>query len=78
MIGFKLGNSMIECPVVWFNFIQHLQSKHNNQWYDVSVNTIQKELKQYDGRYRLSGSEKTHRIEFQTEAGYTLFVLQWS
>jgi len=42
------------------------------------VPIIQRELKQYGGRYHMTGSEPDDYIEFDTVQQFTLFVLRWS
>jgi hypothetical protein len=75
---FELRNTFARCPVYWQNFITHLQNE-NDMWNrDVSIPIIQRELKPYNGRYRMAGSEPWDYIEFDTEQQFTLFVLRWS
>jgi len=75
---FSLHSTFAGCPVYWQNFIEFLQSEFNMWNRDVSVPIIQRELKQYGGRYHMTGSEPDDYIEFDTVRQFTLFVLRWS
>lgn len=77
IIGFELGANMADCPKCWYNFICDQQNKYNF-YRDVSVARIRSGLKPYGGRYHFRGSRKHPTIEFETEQGYTMFLLKYS
>ena len=75
VIKFDLGTRMIDCPNYWANFISYININPNN---DVPMRVIQRELKKFNARYRLSGSSSCDYIEFQSEKDLIFFILRWS
>jgi hypothetical protein len=67
----RLNSSFYNCPAPWQNMIHHLQLEDDRE---VPVETINCELAKYGGHYRHDFS----RMEFETAAEYTMFVLKWS
>lgn len=75
---FELRSTLAQCPIYWQNFIIFLQSEFDMIDRDVPVPILQRELKQYGGRYHLAGSEPWDYIEFDTDGQLAWFVLRWS
>jgi len=75
---FELRSTLAQCPVYWQNFIDFLQIKFNMWNRDISVPIIQRELRQYGGRYHMAGSERWDYVEFETAGQFAWFVLRWS
>lgn len=74
MIKFDIGTKMIDCPTCWVNFISDINTKPGH---DVPMRRIQRELKKYNARYRLAGSNSYDYIEFDSEQDLTFFILRW-
>ena len=69
----RLGASFYNCPVPWQNMIHHLQLVTDNDQ-NVPIDLIESELAKYGGHYR----HDFGRMEFETVAEYTMFVLKWA
>jgi hypothetical protein len=75
---FELRSTLAQCPIYWQNFIVFLQRQLALIDRDVSVPVLQRELRQYGGRYHMAGSERWDYIEFDTADQFAWFVLRWS
>jgi hypothetical protein len=69
----RLNSSFYNCPAPWQNMIHHLQLEDDRE---VPLETINCELAKYGGKYR--PGRTFSRIDFDTAAAYTMFVLRWA
>jgi hypothetical protein len=75
---FELLSTLVQCPIYWQNFINFLQRQLVLKDRDISVRVLQRELRQYGGRYHMAGSSRWDYIEFDTDEQLSWFVLKWS
>ena len=74
MTGFCIHTYMYQCPVYWQNFINHLQTE--GSFDEVPLDVINQALSYYGGRW-VQGRNATS-VEFDNNAGFTMFVLRWA
>ena len=75
MTRFDLGSNMKDCPKYWVNFIADINLKPG---YDVPLRRLQRELKKYNARYHLAGSNPYDYIEFESEKDLSFFILRYA
>lgn len=83
MIKMDLAFYFDGCPLSWQNFIIWLQKEKDSLYRDVSMDIIQRELKQFNAEYHYAindneGFKSPDYVSFDTEQDYTWFTLRWS
>jgi hypothetical protein len=75
----QLGESFIECPPAWCNFVTKTVVRIYGPGYEHGLSTeqIQKELDQFNAVFIDHGADVDGVVDFPSERHYSLFVLKY-